>query len=529
MLEKKLSLKRIVTFLSASLLVAQYFLMVIYEYIGYVKHVESDLGADLLLAKTMAENNEWFLCKDFYYTTELRMLHATLIQSIIFRFTDDYRLVYTLSFALILLAIVIFGIILLRMLIKSIWCSCLGMFLLIGAGGDFYTYCFRGQYYIFYVMCSLMLLIIYFKLLNYKLTGFPKMFYLLVMGLLCMCMGMCGFRYLSCVIVPIFLAEIFFVVRRNLYSEEFNIDKKTLYRIAMLVGASALGYILYHEVIIKIYSVGGVGKTLVNGKDITENLTYLPIALIETFGALSWSGSKLTSLNGIMGVLTIFGYISMYAVVVAYIFHQSKIPPEQGRAEIYENTGLNRLIAIYLATLLFHVFCLAFTTLGKSWGRLMDIHYLGMASYLFLPLAISCLYREKINKFIKSGLVLLFVLCVFACNIYKFQGGFSDELPEYIRLLQDKKYTFGWTTDYWHGLNITILTDSDIEVAVYEAKNGYNFHRWGTRKSYESRKPEFIIVQQGDDINILAAEGNYSLLYSDESISIYDLVESAVQ
>lgn len=144
--------------------------MVYYEWQYYFNIINSDIAADLLLADSMARNQEWILSRDWFWTTELRVLHNQLIQVLLFKFIDNYRIVFVLTFVIVSFLICCASYLLVKEITDDTGAALVSVLLLLVPGGEFYLYTFKVQahsIYVFFTYAFIYLLILSIKEIHY--------------------------------------------------------------------------------------------------------------------------------------------------------------------------------------------------------------------------------------------------------------------------------------------------------------------------------------------------------------------------
>lgn len=327
-------------------------------------------------------------------------------------------------------------------------------------------------------------------------------------------MGLSGIRYFSFVIIPLVLSELSEFIIANYKNDKFEYNKKQLFWIIIFLVFSLIGYFTYKMIIYPktiALSEGVVNATLIEGNEVAENLNYLIVVLLDVFGCFLGTGTSITSIQGITQLLVIVGVIIIYFLIVIYgIKYRSE-------------KKLNNLLLFAFWMFAINIYFLAFTTLGKEWNRLLEPHYLAIAMFLVLPLSSACLKYIDINKALKGCLIVILLTMVVCFDVNKLKDR-NDTTPDYIPVLEEKGYKFGYSTNYWNCNNITVFTNGEIRVATYYVdENGeFTFRRWGTLDSYQNRTPEFYIidVKYNDYVKDSLGE-KCSIIYKDDSVIIY--------
>lgn len=495
------------------LLLVHYVLMVYYENLAYIEMLDGDIAADLMLAQSMAKNNEWILASDFYYTTEVHVLHTQLIQQILFRFTDNYRIVFVASFAIFFAIVMIFSYFLIYKLTKNHLYSSIGTLLFTGCGGTYYEFNFYTQAFIVYIIVTLLFLYLYFKLYmaneygrNYKINIAS----LIVLSFL---MGACGLRFFSLIFIPIICLEAWLFFKENLHKETIKIDKRHLIRVLLCICPAILSYFIFKH-------PTNVKTELTDARSVFYGIyTFIIPWLTNCFGSYIYEGQAIVSKGGIMQVYFIGIAYLVYILVLAFLITNKKIKKNNQSHVTY----LGVIILVF--TVLSNIFFIDFTTLiGTDRER-----YLSIALFLILPLSVCCLYYLDINPVYKKICLTLFLIYVALFDYSKITiaNESKQEIPNYIYAIENEGYEYGISLNYWYSNKVIALSNAKIEMGTYSAEQSDDdwFYKWGTLKSYEDKNPEYLLYYQDeedlDTISLIIKKYNFREVYNDGWAIVY--------
>lgn len=423
-------------------------------------------------------------------------------------------MVFVISFAIFTILIVMCGFSLIYQITHSVKYSSIGAFLIMVPTGEYYVYCFRNQSFIAYVLFSYIHLYLY--ILLYNALGKGKQIILsLLIFVLTFLMGCCGLRFFSITILPIIACEVWTMFKNNLVTNKINIKMSSLYRMLLILLPALSGFGVFCTYIKKTFGPFGTTNAILNnGVDVLQHLSYTPMAIFDVFGGFSYAGDELVSKRGILQIIILFSLFLMYSIA-AYSYSQIN-------RSLLDNNAI--LLRNYVAFAFgINVFLLAFTSLGKAWGRLLEIHYLSIGMFAFFPLIIVLLKEIKINEVYRHACVVCFIAFVFVCNIGIYNRE-SGPVMKWVNVLMDNDFSFGYATNYWNGSYVTAMTNEKVEVVSLEPGVDGHIYKWGTKRSYEKMTPEFIIVDDSAEIEQYLPNTEIEEIYREEHIIIYKIL-----
>lgn len=240
-----------------------------------------------------------------------------------------------------------------------------------------------------------------------------------------------------------------------------------------------------------------------------DRILYIPMALLETFGVGNYVGHKIVSLDGICFCI-VFLTVCLFYKYYFQMFRKSE--------NLSDDLKFTRDMTLY--AILISLFVMSFTTYGGEEGEIFRIRYLVIAMYFFVPLVLIMIEREK-SLIFKYAVCCVIILYIFIGDKTCMESEIRD-CPAYVYALQSENVSFGWSTNFWNANYITALTDDKVQIATLDPEDDYQFYKWGTRKSYMDRTPEFIILSNEEyllynDVNVSDTE---DVIYKDEEITI---------
>ncbi len=257
-----------------------------------VQHLDSDDSAEMILSELLSRTGG-ILTKNWFYSTEIRVLNTQLVMSVLFRFIDDWHVVRTAGTA-ILLTILVFSYIFLcrstRLGNTLIYFSPLIVWPFSETYYDFVLY---GLYYIPHLS------IIFVTL---GLTLYPgrrrKVLCLAALLLLSFAAGLGGIRILAVCYVPLLFASVLSVIP-FLKAKSGTARSVTLRTVSAAVSCG-LGYLVNVEFLAKRYSFVSARDT----KLVLPRPDRIKTAVKSTLSALGAAPDRGSALSAAAVLLT---------------------------------------------------------------------------------------------------------------------------------------------------------------------------------------------------------------------------------
>ena len=402
--------------------------------------LNSDDASELILGKLLASENT-LISKNWYYSTELRVLNTNIFYALLFKLTDNFFVVRMVSYLLmwIALLLVYFGLCkALNIERNKIVSACL---LFIPFSDYYYSFVLSTAYYIPHIAISF-LTIMFLELYLNKKNGV----YLISGGALSLIAGLGGPRQILVTYLPLFLASLFTCL--------FNKDKDySFFKYALIIlMCSGIGYVINSKILHSYFTFANYDDIRFKTFDI-DRLVVLFNGFVSNYGyRLGKVMSTITITNAIAGICIL---LSIYAIYYP-LKHKDKV------SDSYYHFSLFVLFAYLIFILLY-----AFTDMFY-----LDRYYLPII-ILYVPLIALFFNEVEINIFNikKTYIFTLFVLMIFAQGVaYMYSYNNFDgnaERREIIKLLEDNDYKNGYAS-FWNGNVYTELSNGAIEIWVFQ-------------------------------------------------------------
>lgn len=478
-------------------------------------YIDSDASSELVLAHQLSQTGQ-ILSKDWFYSTELRVLNTQLIYAPLFLLFDEWHLV-RFSGALILQAILVlsYGFLFHEMALPKRTFYLSASLLLLPVSVCYGRIVLYHCYYIPHIALSFLLLGL--------ILGFPAgpdrrsvkacLRLLLLLGLSFLG-GLGGVRQLMITHAPILLSILVFcLLEDSRQSDEtctpalLSKDKLSLLLVSVAAAvASFAGLVINVAVLRKVYTIGADQSTITLGFLDAASLDDLLYGFFHQFGFRT--DVKMISLSGLLSIGSIFtgAYILILSVkkVLAY------------------QKGDDVRQAVFYAFFLFHtaVMLVVFLISGKSQDYYFPLYLslcypwsiaLFLANWKALPEKLHPFHAKKLFAWVS----ILVLLLSGGANFAYFHGStaFSqvyeglhlpqrdkkELLTELASYLCENDYEIGYAT-FREGNILTEMTDGNIQIINIECdvnqSGNLSYYNWLTSlwlREVPNQKPFLVL------------------------------------
>lgn len=455
--------------------------------------LDSDMAAEMMFSKLLAEEGRFFAAPDWYYSTEFRLLYTHWIMGPLFRFVQDWHVIRTvtnlLSYGLVLCSYYFF----MRPLkVKRGLVVLSSVILLLPFSETMMTHMVMGNTYMFHVV-----IVFFFFGLYLRLTGtagewrgktervsVQRLVWLLCYLALAVVCGVSGVRYLLALQCPLVITSFLFLLK----SAEFQGFRKKLLRgrfkaqVKSLWGCNSMKYLIY-SLLGAVGSVAGYGVNVlyVSRKYVFQ--TYDATNFIPIYQGVLWERLQ----NAIGCLLMLFGYIpersvlslrgivTMAAFVMLAVFVYCSV-------KAYRGTGGQRLLVnlFLLVSFGLNLFVFVFTT-----STMVPRYYI---TILIFALPVLCFYLEKeelyFDRLVVGVLLSACLLLATGKTVMSYMTVDKNEARRPVaEYLQQNDYAFGYAT-YWNANIITELTDGAVEIANVGDGRDLEYFKWSSPMKY---------------------------------------------
>ncbi len=487
--------------------------------------LDSDMAAEMMFSKLLAETGHIFATPEWYYSTEFRFLYTQLIMTPMFLLTDNWhiiRMITNMVFYVLLLASYYYFMKPFR--VKRGLVVLTSVLLLLPFSETMMTHVQMGNTYMSHMIIVFLFFGMFLRLVGkdgLKRGRRIEMISLyLVLAAIC---GISGVRYLFVLQCPLALAALLYVMR----AETFQTYRKnmTAENLRAVFKAEEFRYFAY-SVLGMLGSVVGYGVNVlyISKKYVFqtyESTLFISVYQGELFDRLQNALGCLLMLFGYIpekGVLSLRGIITIAAFGMIAIFVWCVV-------KVWRDSDSKRkFMVLFLVTAFFlNMFVFVFTT-----STMVPRYYLTI--FIFV-LPVLCFYfEEKHPAFDKLAVAVLLSGCLLlgtAKIVLSFVTVDKNESKYQVaEFLQEEGYHFGFAS-YTNGNIITEITNGTVELGNINNPEQLEFFTWSSpMKYYEEDYCEgevFLLVTTEEANAYRDAEALQvgEQIYSDGSYQVY--------
>ena len=534
------------------------FLIVIYIiYHTSMNTLDSDASSELVLAKHLAQTGR-ILSRDWFYSTELRVLNSQLIYAPLFMIFDNFRKVRFVG-AIIMVGIMWLSYAYLSRQLKLKLNTFLvsSAILILPTSIAYARITLYHSYYAPYISTSFLIIGLFLSVCNEKSSS-PVIHYAKIIGcsVICFLSGLGGIRQLLITISPLCLTVLaiqFQSAHSTLkklglpgYVRRFRnvCDKKqktALYTLIPILLSAVLGYMINDYVLSNIYTFTDYNNLTL--KAVSEDNGYMILnGLFSLFGYNS--GVKATSVYGILSVLSIVAFLLVAALTISAVNKREASP-------------VRISVAFFLSTFGINTFIFFFTK------NFFPLYYIPVLVYLIPFLAV--LFDAKCNKancnfqvksFIIKCIVVILCLNSLASAHYitkkpndlniEYTGltynniRIVENISGVIGFLTAQEYDYGFAA-FWNSNIITEMTNDAIKTST--VTNSFSeYDEWLSLRYYQDEGyfsgKAFVLFSKGDVERVqpnshpfystgqeIYSDNYYTVLHFDEVRDIQDYLK----
>lgn len=525
-------------------LLGMIFLMLVFLNIFYQDHwLDSDMAAEMMFSRILAEDGHIFATPDWYYSTEFRFLYTHLIMGPLFHIFEDWHVIRTIT------NVVFYGLMLLSYFYflkplkvsrsLAVWTACI---LLLPFSETMMTHMQMGNTYMSHVIIIYFFFGMFLRLSQKKAyKAWKKLLLIACYVALALVCGISGIRYLLALQCPLVIAAFFYWLKTEefqafrkgfAFGEKSLLTTETVEKGKKLLQAMEASY-FYYSLLGAVGSVVGYG---VNVVWISKNYVF------QTYDATNfvsiYQGVLLERLQNAFGcLLMLFGYIpdkgvislrgiitiAAFVILGVLLFSTGKCYRESAKERFF-------VVLFLVVAFVVNVFAFVFTT-----STMVPRYYITVLIFA-LPVLAFYLEQEKL-MLDKTVVVLLMAVCLFlgtAKTVFSFIGTDKNEQKRPVaEFLAENGYDFGFAT-YNNGNIITELTNGEVEIANIWDPQNLNYFKWSSpMRYYEEGYHEgevFLLMTAGEVTEFAESQSvkKGEVIYEDGNyvVFLYDNVEA---
>ncbi len=522
------------------------FLMLLLLNVFWGEHwLDSDMAAEMIFSKLIAEEGGLLSTKNWYYSTEFRVLYTQLFMVPLFHIFEDWHVIRTITNLLTyILMLGSYYYFMKPLKVKRGTVVYSSVILLLPFSETFVTHMQMGNTYMPHVIIVFFCFGMFLRLSGQaQLLEKKNCFLLGLYLLLSLVCGMSGVRYMLALQAPLGITSVYYLMRSKAYEELRK--EVTLKRIKEVLAGQRLRYLVYSILGALGALVGYAINVMVIAKKFSFQ-TYEVTNFIKVFQGVLLERTQDTIANLLMlfgyieekGFLSIRGLISLIAFamlfgIVLLVKRVGKLLEKAEEKEV-DALGHKRFITyFFVITFYLNTFVFLFTT-----STIVSRYYITVFIFV-LPLL--CLYFENEKLAWDKLLVSLFLCGCLGLSTMKCVYSFVDkdknaEEKKVAAFLTEQDYSFGYAS-YWNANIMTELTDGKVEVANIDKFEEMSFFRWSSPMKYyeegvhQGKSFLLMTVEQFTQQEALPVVQTGTIVYEDETYVVlhYDSVEDILR
>ncbi len=458
--------------------------------------VDSDMASELVLSKLLSEEIG-LLSKNWYYSTEIRVLNTQIIFTPLFWIFQDWHTVRVVGSIILFLIYALCFIFFCFSAKLGKYAPYLTTLLLIPFSPSYHTYVLYGTYYVPHICVSLVCLALSLRI--YKTSSNRnRIIMAVIMGVLSLFAGMGGLRQLCILYLPFFCSSfILWVVKRD-KDKLFIFLSAALGLLSSLIGFCINAALLSRKYSFLSWSVGYIDPSL----------DRFWLCFIDLFKSFGYTNGNVLSSASFYNVVSLGVWV--FVILSAIFTYKNK------EADL-EDLQVCTFLLCSLA-----VFIVLYTVTNVSYVQRYN-----------LPIVVFCIPVLAIGfknvpwkKVYQYSLYGALFCCVFVCSsmtyVSYFKAQRASTRQEMVDVLCENGYQYGYAS-FWNANVLTELSNGQLELYTWTSvvdgiKNPCATFNWLQEKNHSgliSHEKLFVALTE-DEYKDGAVQG-----FFDENHIIY--------
>ena len=497
--------------------------------------LDSDMAAEMIFSKLLAEEGNLISSANWYYSTEFRVLYTQLIMGPLHRIFTDWHIIRVITnvvFYGFMLAGFYFACKPLNICRRNMRLCALALFVPVSEA--VMTHLQMGNTYMSHVILCFVTFGLFLRLCDREQKSHSGRYIVcaVIFASICVILGISGVRYLLDLLVPMVFTAGIFVMRSSslqLFRQETTGEhlKGLLksdhikYLIVSLTGLffGGIGYVINALFVSKIYPFQTYDTTnfiVVSGGIFWERVQNALGELLQMFGYIE--NKAFLSLRGIITMLA-FVMIATLGFVWVKSMRYSLV---QSTALVEPTEQNHRRFTVLFAgvSLALHLFVFVFTT-----STMVDRYFIPIVIFFLLTLAIymeweGLVFDRVVICLVLGGSLALAGVKTYYSFISHDKNADRYEMAEY---LVEEGYIFGYAS-YWNSNIMTEVSDGALEMANLWSLESLGDFKWSSKmSSYEPKEGKVFLIAQKDELEALKAHGmleKQEIIFENESYKV---------
>lgn len=445
--------------------------------------LDSDMAAEMMFSKLLAEEGKLFATTNWYYSTEFRFLYTHLIMGPLFRILDNWHVIRMITNVIFYILLLLSYFYMMAELPVDKNRKILGgAVLLLPFSETMMLHMHMGNTYMSHVILLFFYLGLFLRLAKKGRGAGRRGADMLLYAALSVVCGVSGVRYMLALQCPLLLASVWYLMADKAFpalrSEVSREKMRAVFsgeRLRFLaVSAAGLfgclaGYGINVLYVSRTYSFQTYETT--NFIDVYQGV-FLE-RLQDAFGSLLMLFGYIPGKS----VLSLRGVISMMAFLLLFLLGYAALRVRRER-----NLLKRYLIFLFYSSFLLNTFVFVFTD-----STLVPRYYITTV-ILLIPIVLFYLEAERrpLDRYLLVSLLALCLLTAAAkTGLSMMTSDKNAEKRVVARQLEEKGYRFGYAT-YWNANIVQELSNGAVEIAnLHMGEDGsLSLFRWSSMQRY---------------------------------------------
>ena len=492
--------------------------------------LDSDMAAEMIFSRLLAESGHVFATKEWYYSTEFRFLYTQLVMAPLFRLLDDWHLIRMITNIVTYALMVASCFYMMKPLkVKQKWVALTGAILLLPFSETMMTHMQMGNTYMPHVILVFFFFGLFLRLVKKEgYSRWRKGEMVVLYFLLAVICGVSGVRYLLALQCPLALAAFLYLTfsgEWKLFRSRFGTGPEAMDCWKRIWKSPQAVYFYYGL----LGAVGGLAGYCINVLWVSRQYvfqTYEATNFIAVYQGILWErvqnaiGSLLMLFGYIpeRGFLSLRGFITILSFAIIGILVYCSVKVCRG------SHGQRFFVALFLAVSMgLNLFVFVFTT-----STMVPRYYITTFVFVLPVIAFYIEGKEPAFDRFLAGLLLIgcFLMGTAKVTLSFLTVDKNEGKREVAAFLEENGYDFGFAT-YWNANIMTELTDGAVEIANISDPENLEYFKWSSPvRYYEDGYHEgevFLLLTTGETEEYSGAKALRAgeIVYQDEDYTVF--------
>ncbi len=504
---------------SVAALVGAMLILVVLNIFWGENWINSDMAAEMIFSKLLAEESSWIASSNWYYSTEFRVLYTQLVMVPLHHILADWQIIRVITnvvFYGLMLASFVFVCKPLRIKKRNMWMCALALFVPVSEA--VMTHLQMGNTYMSHVILCFVTFGLFLRLSNKDQSCRKSLYivYAVSFAALCVILGISGVRYLLDLLVPLVITSAIFVMGSRAFKafrQEPSIEhfialcklERLKYFFVSIAGMilGGIGYLINALFISKIYSFQTYDTTnfvVIRDGVFLDRVQKALGELLQMFGYI-----ENRAFLSLRGLITFLAFVMI--ATLGYVWTKSmrySLVPSAVEDESVEQEHRRFTVLFAGVSFVLHLFVFIFTT-----STMVDRYFIPIAIFFLLTVAIYMEWESLAFDRVAVCLILGASLALAGVKTYysfvtNDKNADRYDMAEY---LVEEGYMFGYAS-YWNGNIMTEVSDGALEMANLWTMESLEDFRWSSKmSSYEAKEGKVFLIAGADEFAALEEHG----------------------